>query len=849
MEVHLDIAVNTGTMAARRAIAAALLLASSGLAGWIAPQALAQDQAASASRRFDIAAQPLSSAIMVFGRQSGIQVTAPGDLVAGHSASAVSGDLAPAEALSRLLSGTGLTFRYLRANVVALERAPQVSGDAVALGAVRVEGSDGAGGAGSRASTTFRNDSISTERTKSYTSPVVSLGKGEQVRDIPQSVSIVTRQLIEDQGMVELTQAIAQAAGVSTNVDSRGGELMFYTRGFEVNSVQIDGSSSGGGYSGHYINPNLAMYDHVEVLRGVDGLFSGMGNPGGTINLVRKRPTRDVQVIGTLSAGRWNNYRAELDVSVPITTDGGIRARVVGSLIDREFFYDVAMDQKKFFYGIVEADLTPSTTITVGANYEDRNRKAQYTGIPIYEDGTIARLPRSTSLMPYWNGGTFETWEVFAGIEQTFGRDWVLKANGSRIKRSGLEGNGGWTGDLLPDGPSDQALFAWGYGYEATRTFYDVNLAGTFDLFGHTHKVLIGTDFQKHKWGQIYNEAVWVNGKPTVDLFDFDPSAYPAPDYYRKAYDYLPTIDRQRGVYGRLTLEPVKAVKIVLGGRVSWQKYDSMGSAYNPDGSVAWDYHDRYRESGVFTPYGGLVVDLSKQWSAYVSMARIYQSQAANLKGPLPGTSLDPLKGNSYEIGVKGELADGRLNASFALYRSSRTGEAIQDPAYPPVIGDFGSSCCYLNSDKIISKGIDTEVTGELLPGWQISASYTFNKNEISDTYLIYNSLVPKHLGKLWTSYQFGGSLSHWKIGGGVTAQSGIFVDETTWLGNRRRIEQGGYSVWNAMVEYAPNDVLTATLNLTNLFDKTYFAAIGNRNDSAWYGEPRSFMLTLRARL
>lgn len=846
----MDITAITGKTARRRAVAAALLLASSGLTGWAAPQAMAQDQAERTQRRFDIAAQPLTSAIMVFGRQSGIQVTASGDLVSGRSASAVSGDLAPAEALSRLLSGTGLTFRFLRTNVVALERAPQVSGDAVALGAVRVEGSDGTGGAGSRTSATYRSDSISTEGTKSYTAPIVSLGKGEQVRDIPQSVSVVTRQLIEDQGLVELTQAIAQAAGVSTNVDSRGGELMFYTRGFEVNSVQIDGSSSGGGYEGHYLNPNLAMYDHVEVLRGVDGLFSGMGNPGGTINLVRKRPTRELQVIGTLSAGRWNNYRAELDVSTPITADGGIRARVVGSLIDREFFYDVAMDQKKFFYGIIEADLTPSTTITVGANYEDRKRKAQYTGLPIYEDGRILRLPRSTSLMPYWNGGTFETWEVFAGLEQRFGQDWVLKVNGSRIKRSGMEGNGGWTGDLLSTGPSDEALFAWGYGYEATRTFYDVNLAGTFDLFGQTHKLLIGTDFQKHHWGQIYNEAVWTNGKPTVDLFDFDPADYPAPDYYRKAYDYLPTIDRQRGVYGRLTLEPVKAIKVVLGGRVSWQKYDSLGTAYNTDGTVAWDYHDRYKDSGVFTPYGGIVVDVTPQWSAYVSLARIYKSQASNLKGPLPGTSLDPLKGSSYEIGVKGELADGRLNAAFALYKSTRTGEAVQDPAYPPVFGDFGSSCCYLNAGKIVSKGFDSEVTGELLPGWQISASYTFNKNENDGTTdLPYNSILPKHLAKLWTSYQFGGGLSQWKVGGGVTAQSRVFIDETTWLGNRRRVGQGGYSVWNAMVEYAPSDVLSATLNLSNLFDKTYFASIGNRNDGAWYGEPRSFMLTLRARL
>ncbi len=814
-----------------RSIVRTLLYAGTALALLPASGALAQTSSSGEARSFQIAAQPLEEALRQFTRQSGVQVGYEPKDVTGRTSASVSDAKSAGDALSQLLAGTGLTFRYTTTNAVRLELAPQSADGSIALGPVRVEGVTGSGGG--RASAVYTSATISTEGTGSYTTPVVSIAKGEQLRDIPQSISVVTRQQIEDRGIIDLTQAIAQAAGVATNIESRGGEMSFFTRGFEVNSLQVDGVATGGSYSGHYINPNLAMYDHVEVLRGVDGLFSGMGNPGGVVNLVRKRPVREAQMIGTASAGSWNNYRLELDGNLPITRDGAVRARLVGSYIDRDFFYDSATDRKKFIYGIVEADVTPTTTISVSGNYEDRFRKANYSGIPYDEAGTILRLPRNTSFVTSWAAGNFEAWEIAAGVEQRLGGDWVLKANAGHIKSTGFE-----------------EISIWGYGYESERTFYDVNLTGTFNLFGHTHKLLIGTDYSRNDWGQFYSAAKWPDDVSSDDP-DFDPGQYDAPLYYWKAYDYIPTISKQRGIYGRLTLEPVKAVKLVLGGRVSWFDYESHSLGYAEDGEVLWDDETRYKERGTFTPFAGLVFDVLPDWSVYASMARIHQSQASALKGPLPGTPLDPLEGSNYEIGVKGELANGRLNISVALYRSERTGAAVVDPAYPRDWQAFGSSCCFLNSGEIVSKGIDTEVAGEILPGWQISASYTYNKNENrGDEIVPYTSDVPKHLAKLWSSYQFSGSLSRLKIGGGVSAQSGIYRDWYDWSSRTtKHAEQGGYSVWNAMAEYQFTDAVRATFNVNNLFDKTYFASVGNYGEGAWYGDPRNVMLTLRAKL
>ena len=230
------------------------------------------------------------------------------------------------------------------------------------------------------------------------------------------------------------------------------------------------------------------------------------------------------------------------------------------------------------------------------------------------------------------------------------------------------------------------------------------------------------------------------------------------------------------------------------------------------------------------------------------------------LAGPQPGTALDPIKGRSLELGMKGELADGKLQTAFALYRIERKGEAALDPRYPEAaVGNLGLTCCYVAQGKIVSQGVDMEVSGQLARGWQLFAGYTYNhnRNKTDPEKLVYSSITPKHLFKLWSTYQLPGDLSPWTLGGGMTLQSTTYVSGTVNAFNPGsgqfdgpstpfRFTQAGYAVWNASVQYRINRNWSATLNLNNVFDKTYYKTVGTSNGGNWYGDPRNVLLTLR---
>lgn len=243
----------------------------------------AQGQAVSSvtqSRNFDIAAQPLDSAIIEFSRQSDVVVTAPSHLLAGKFAPAVRGSYSVMEALRMLLADSGLHSRQVGQDSFVIERPPAEGGpkngeNVAALDAVMVFGS--------------LQDQLS-----------VGSKSGQTLRETPKSVTLVTRERIEAQNLSSLAEALNQTTGVIVTSHSPSAvDSFFYSRGFRVQTLQMDGGAPAfTGGSGMFLAPDTAAYDHIEMLRGVDGMFTGAGQPGGTVNLVRKRAQagREVQL-------------------------------------------------------------------------------------------------------------------------------------------------------------------------------------------------------------------------------------------------------------------------------------------------------------------------------------------------------------------------------------------------------------------------------------------------------------------------------------------------------------------------------------------------------------------------
>lgn len=152
------------------------------------------------------------------------------------------------------------------------------------------------------------------------------------------------------------------------------------------------------------------------------------------------------------------------------------------------------------------------------------------------------------------------------------------------------------------------------------------------------------------------------------------------------------------------------------------------------------------------------------------------------------------------------------------------------------------------------SQGVDLEVSGELARGWQVFGGYTLNYNQDETEDAVYSERTPRHLLKLWSSYELPKNYSRWKIGGGVTEMSGqsnsglawVFDATDGWSQEPFSIDQGGYAVWDAFVEYRVAERWNLALNVNNVFDKTYYGTLGTSSSGNWYGEPRTAFLTLR---
>ena len=402
----------------RRAALAALMLTSSlGTVGAAAPA-----QAQETARSFDIPAQPLATAVTAFGQQSGLQVSTQASLVDGRTSSAVKGTISPLQALTQLLAGTGLSFRIV-GSTVTLEPVPQSAAGAITLGPVRVEGE---GGTSAGIAPSITSDPAATEGTRSYTTTNMATATKLplSIRETPQSVTVVTRQAIEDQGALALKDVIQNVPGVFywTSGPQR---QRFYARGLSADNLMFDGlpvTLSSSRLSQDLVDPNIAIYDRVEIVRGAAGLTIGSGNPAAAINLVRKRPTVTPQFSIAGNVGNWNRYGIEADIGGPLDQDGTLRARVVGTYNDEESFRDREHSKRNMIYDIIEKDFGSRTTLSVSAmRQEDDLDGNGFTGMPVAVDGSHLDLPRSTSYASGWEYWDKDSTSLFASLEHRFG--------------------------------------------------------------------------------------------------------------------------------------------------------------------------------------------------------------------------------------------------------------------------------------------------------------------------------------------------------------------------------------------------------------------------------------------
>ncbi|MEJ1964521.1 MAG: TonB-dependent siderophore receptor [Gammaproteobacteria bacterium] len=740
-------------------------------------------------------------------------------------------------------------------------------------------------------------DPTATEGTKSYTSSALSVASksAQSIKDTPQSVSVITQQRMQDQNLTDFNSIMNQTTGVTVVAGNGSGtdagiNSSFYSRGFQINSIQIDGgaplatSLSNGNTFYYYPQIDMAMYDHVEILRGADGVFNGYGTPSGSVNLARKRPLDHSQVVLDAQVGSWDNYRTVLDATAPLGFDGRLRGRAVMSYQDQKYFYDVASSDHTLAYGILEADLTPSTTLSGGFSYTRQDSSPWVGGLPRYSDGDDLHLPRSTCLCFDWNRWNFTTKEAFAQVDQGFGDNWKLNLKVTRNDQQSHQKVGISNGTINFVSGVGPKLYANLLDFEARQTLIDFTVDGAFELFGHKQQIVVGGSWQNVSGGHLDHPSLF-SPAPALDVFHFDPNniVYREPGASEVSAVNPAYWQKQWGMYANLRLTLLEPLHLITGLRYSQYDFETISqdiciTQYIPLGlcnnlGQPWGTPSKqgYRDHDInWPPTVSLVYDLRKNWSVYGSYTDIYQPQANYLD--YNHDPIGPLTGSNMEAGLKYGGPDSKLNVSLAAYR-------IEQKNFPGLLGetyqDLGNNfyCCYDNDgDRVnLSQGADLEATGELLPGWQLFAGYTFNKNEAKGADAYSNrgkplvSRAPRHLLKLWTSYQLEGGewLHRLNVGGGVNAQTNSYNAGSVCvtynydaIGNPTTCARGGtlnydftqgfYAVFSARLAFQIDSRWNAGLNINNITDRTYYQTVGSSSSSNWYGEPRNFTLTFR---
>ncbi|VVO10857.1 Ferripyoverdine receptor [Pseudomonas fluorescens] len=682
-----------------------------------------------------------------------------------------------------------------------------------------------------------------TEGTRSYTTGSTSSATGLplSIRETPQSVTVITRQQMDDRGVQSIGDALRNTPGISTQkYDSDRTE--FSARGFAITNFQYDGVNIP--YDGVYgENPNngddASSLDRIEIVKGATGLMTGSGDPSATVNLIRKKPTKEFKASISGTVGSWDAYRGVGDISGSLNDTGSVRGRFVGAYSDKNSYQDHYSQKKDLFYGILEADLTPDTLLTFGIDKSSTTpRGSSWTGNPVYfSDGGRTDFPRHFNPGADWSRRDFDDITYFASLEQALANDWEFKASFDQ-KTTDHDTRLASASGGNPDRATGEGMFLyWGRweGHRVQNTA-DVNVTGPFSLGGREHELVAGfMASHSRQTGATYDTSAFAMVPGSIYDWngDLPEQNFPKNGKYERTQS-------QNGLYLATRLHATDDLSIILGSRLSTFKYNEDYSYY--PGAGLDDTHASYKEHGVVTPYAGVVYDLDDTYSVYASYTSIYQPQTYK---DAAGSTLAPVEGDSYEAGLKAAYFDGRLNASLAFFRIEQ--DNVAESIGTNLVTNEG---IYKAVDGATTKGVELELAGEVADGWNVSAGYTYARTRDADEQRIYgyplSTTKPEHVVRTFTTYRLPGALDQVTVGGGISWQSAFYGQiYSPTVGDYTSIKQGGYTLVDLMSRYEYNEHLSFTVNANNVFDKRYLTGLGNF-DTTYYGEPRNVMLTTK---
>ncbi|MCY6412720.1 TonB-dependent siderophore receptor [Acinetobacter sp. VNH17] len=678
-------------------------------------------------------------------------------------------------------------------------------------------------------------DENNSEKTKAYTikNSNSATKLNIEAKEIPQTINVVTRQQMDDFGLTSSRDVLNNTPGVTVNsVETE--RAVYMARGFEISNILVDGvgfPSSQWNYND--TNPDSFFYDRIEVIKGADALTNAFGDPSATINYVRKRPSQELQANTNLSYGSWNTQRYEADVSGSLLPNDRVRGRLSGFQQTGDSHLDRYSLEKNGIAGVLEADLTDKTLLTVGASQAKNKPNANNWGaLPLMDSsGKQLSFDRSYNPNPDWAYWDNTSKNAFIELKQQFLNTWSANLSYNYNEKDRQSQLLYYYGYPNTDG-SGISLTPSGYLENNKLHTADFNLQGKFDLLGREHEAIIGYTFSKsdqndhEKSGTLHDsnidfqesvyDGVTYTTPYTTNWASWTPKSVTWSDFAKTA-DYT---QRNQSIYAATRLHLTDELKLTLGA--NYVKAKSEGVSY--DAPMAYD------ESKV-SPYAGITYNFSPEYTGYMSYTSIFRPQTS--VDEATGKVADPIDGKSYEVGFKSVWLDNRLTGTLAVFRTEENNYPLRSSDGNPLNRKVGIS-------DLRSQGVEVGLAGQLTNQVNVSLGYTqFSLRDLKNggAARTYN---PNQTFNLLTTYN-PSLLPKLKVGAGLQWQGKISRFDENYGTSLR---QGDYALLNLMASYEVTPQFTIQANADNVTDKKYLNSF--TDGQAFYGEPANYTVAFK---
>ena len=764
---------------AAKAIGAATALAACMVAMMPAAQAspveVAGAQLAQAGQAdFDIPVQPLTGALTMFGDQAGFQVTVDTTILAGRTAPAVSGRMSAEEALRRLLSGSGIAWRFIDSTTVLLGKA--AADGAMTLDPVTVEGAAPAQAAESAYGPVH---GYVARRTATATKTDTS------IVETPQSISVVSAEEMETRNVQTLEDAIKYTPGVNLPYGAVGDARESYmtVRGFAPNYEYVDGMKSMGAW---WERADLYMAERTEILRGPASVMYGQAAPGGIVNTVTKRP-QDVQKgDASVEYGTADWKRAQADITGPLTEDKKWLYRMTAALQDSDGLKGLdhdRNDRKLFAPSLTWAPQNGTSVTLLALHQEDENKGWR----PRMRYRTAVGETSSSTYLGEPDYDSFDLEQNKLTLLAEHAVSDRLKFNiGARYSHFDLDYHQVWTGSILGGG---QTMNRYAYAYQDSGDTYqlDARAEGKVSILSTEHTITGGMDYSYF----------------TADFYRGSSSTGSAINIFNPVYGNVPVLtystsgsqSRLLGFYAQDLIQVNEKWFFMFGGR-----QDMAGTSEN----------EGFQDS--FTGRMGVAYKTDFGVVPYASYAESFEPQSGTA---WDGTRFEPTTGRQYEVGVKYEPAGVNAIATVAVFDLRKQNVLTDDPDATHLCA---GSLCSVQTGEVRSRGVELGLTMGLAEGLNAVASYTYNPMEVSKSNVagevgrqMYDQ--PIHTASLWMDYSLAdGPLAGLGFGGGLR-----FLGRTT--NSAGNVSTSPQLLDEAMVRYDVED-WRLSLNVKNLLDR-----------------------------